>query len=130
MEQKNNINELEELSIKEAKKRLSELNELNKLFNQKTTTADNDDFQIGKNFYVATVTHHYVGKLLSVSDKEIILTNASWVADDGRFHKFMKGEIDSSVEFEPFPADKNVFVGRGALIVACEWEGTLPTDAR
>jgi len=124
-------NSLEELSIKDAKERLVELKELKTLLNIKEEVKKEDaSFPIGKNFYVATVTHHYVGVLKEVTDKEFVLSRAVWTADDGRFHKFMRGEIDSNVEFEPFPADLDVFVGRGALIVACEWNGDIPNEAK
>lgn len=49
------------------------------------------------------------GKLEKVFDNELLLSNAAWIADTGRFHNAVKdGSFD---EVEPFVND--VIVGRG-----------------
>lgn len=81
-------------------------------------------WKVGKNYFIRTVTHHLMGTLISFDEKEFILKNASWIADDGRFHKFLVGDYTSSLEVEPFPKEMLICVGRGSLIDAVEW--TLP----
>jgi len=81
-------------------------------------------YQIGKNYFIRTVTHHLTGKLVRVTSKELVLESAAWIADDGRFHDALKnGTLN---EVEPFPPTLEVIVGRGALIDAVEWRFDLP----
>lgn len=85
----------------------------------------NDDsiFKIGKNYFIRTVTMHLVGKLTKVTDKELVLEDASWIADSGRFHNALK--TGQFAEVEPF-VSKETIVGRGALIDATIFDHPLP----
>jgi hypothetical protein len=47
-------------------------------------------YQVGKNYFIRTVTHHYTGKLIKVTPKELVLKDAAWIADDGRFMNALK----------------------------------------
>lgn len=83
-------------------------------------------YEIGKNYFIRTVTHHLTGKLIKVTSKELVLSDAAWIADDGRFHDALKtGNLN---EIEPFPSE--VIVGRGALIDACLWNHALPREQK
>ena len=85
-------------------------------------------WQVGKNYFIRTVTHHIVGTLTEVTNKELWLVNASWVADDGRFNEALKtGKLN---EVEPFPDGADVPVGRGALIDATIWPHALPREVK
>lgn len=80
-------------------------------------------YEIGKNYFIQTVTHYYTGKLVAVLKDEIILEDAAWIADTGRFQEFIKdGKFN---EVEPYPTGK-LIVGRGSLVQAFEWTHTLP----
>ena len=86
-------------------------------------------FTIGKAIVIRTVTMIQTGILKEVGKKELVLTDASWIADTGRFGEFLKeGPISDSAEVEPFP-DGEVFVGRGAIIdaVHVEWKPSRET---
>lgn len=83
-------------------------------------------FQVGQNYFIRTVTHHITGKLLKVTSKELLLSDAAWIADDGRFHDALKtGKLN---EIEPFIDD--VIVGRGSIIDACIWRHPLPKEQK
>ncbi len=85
-------------------------------------------WRIGENYMIRTVTYIQVGTLIAVTDKELVLKNASWVADTGRFEQCVKdGELD---EVEPFPNDDLVIVGRGALVDAVRWAHELPREQK
>ena len=86
-------------------------------------------FEIGKNYLIRTVTHIDVGKLIQVTDKELVITNASWIADTGRFMNCIKDGIESqtSSEIEPFPEKANVIIGRGSIIDMVEYNHKLPS---
>lgn len=83
-----------------------------------------DHWEIGKNYFIRTVTHIDVGTLIGVTDKELILKDASWVADTGRYQQAIAdGQLE---EVEPYPDDEKVLVGRSALIDAVIWRHKLP----
>lgn len=82
-------------------------------------------FTIDDNYFIRTVTHHFTGKLVAVYDQELVLTTAAWIADDGRFADSMKD--GKYAEIEPYPQDKRVVIGRGALIDAHTTDNPLPT---
>lgn len=84
-------------------------------------------YAVGKPYFIRTVTHHLTGRLIDVTPKELVLEDAAWIADDGRFHDALKtGKL---TEVEPFP-DGRVIVGRGSLIDAVEWKHPLPKEQK
>lgn len=72
-------------------------------------------YKIGQTIVIRTVTMIQVGTLVNVYEQELVLENAAWIADTGRWADFLKGKMPDEVE--PF-LDGEVFVGRGALIDA------------
>ena len=85
-------------------------------------------YQIGQNYFIRTVTHHYTGKLIRVTAKELVLENAAWIADDGRFMNALRdGTLN---EIEPFPDNQEVIIGRGAIIDAVKWSHKLPREQK
>ena len=73
-------------------------------------------YQLNKNYFIRTVTMSHAGKLVAVTDKELVLEQAVWVADSGRFMQALQtGKFN---EVEPFPEREQVIVGRGAVIDA------------
>jgi hypothetical protein len=74
----------------------------------------NPFMEVGKNYFIRTVTHYFTGTLEWVGEKEIALKSACWIADTGRFSDFMqKGTWNES---EPYNPEKVVIVGRGSII--------------
>lgn len=81
-------------------------------------------YQIGANYFIRTVTHIDVGKLISVGEQELVLVDASWVADTRRYaNAIAEGTLD---EVEPYPDGQHVIVGRGSIIDATKWTHALP----
>lgn len=103
---------------------LGEIKRLQALLKQE---GDGHPYQIGKNYFIRTVTHHLTGRLVKVTSQELVLVDAAWIADDGRFHEALRDGKFS--EIEPFP-DGEVIVGRGSLIDATEWRHALPREVR
>lgn len=69
-------------------------------------------YKINENYLIRSVTFHYTGRLTSVYNHEIVLEDAAWIADDGRFKDAVeKGTFN---EIEPYPAGE-VIIGRGAI---------------
>ena len=84
----------------------------------------NHPFQIGKSYFIRTVTMIYTGKLEAVYEKELVISSASWIADTGRFAQDVTtGNFD---EVEPYPEDVKVTIGRDAIIDAMPVNWALP----
>jgi hypothetical protein len=85
-------------------------------------------YKVGENYFIRTVTHYLTGKLIRVTAKELVLKDAAWIADSGRFMEFLRdGKIN---EVEPFPDGQEVIVGRGAIIDAVTWSHALPREQK
>ena len=81
---------------------------------------------IGKNYLIRTVTMIQIGRLVGITEKELILDNACWVADTGRFNAALEtGKLN---ELEMFV--KPVIVNRGAIVDATEWICELPKNTK
>ena len=115
MEEKTMKKDLNKLSFAELQKEVKALEEKK----EKVGTRKIGVWQVGQHYVLRTVTMIDVGKLVEVTDHELVLENASWIADTGRWSNFLeKGEYDES---EPFP-DGRVIIGRDSVIDAVIWK--------
>ena len=86
---------------------------------EQVTTAvvpDASPWEIGAHYLIRTVTMHLSGTLIWIGEKELMIDNASWIADSGRFHKALIDPRNVFEEVEPFK--EPVIVGRGAVVDA------------
>jgi len=81
---------------------------------------------VGKNYLIRTVTMIQIGRLIRVTEKELMLEKACWVADTGRFSTALKEGTLNEVEMFLNP----VIVGRGAIVDATEWTHDLPEKTK
>ena len=100
--------DINELTIGQAK-------ELSKMFSGSCGKPDNGPWEVGKKYFIRTVTMHLTGELVSVSSHELVLKDAAWIADSGRFNEALK-DINNADEVEPFL--NNAIVGRGSIVDA------------
>ncbi len=97
---------------------IGQLKELS-LFNQK---GNEHPFEIGKTYFIRTVTMNHIGILKKVYDNELVLSDCSWIADSGRFHDALKsGNLN---EIEPFIDD--VIIGRNSIIDMTHYRHEVP----
>ncbi len=80
-------------------------------------------FEIGANYLIRTVTMIQTGRLVSVCPTELVIEDAAWIADTGRFTNALS--TGNFGEVEMFPPGK-VIIGRTAIIDACKI-GALPS---
>jgi len=84
-------------------------------------------YVVGEKYFIRTVTFYFTGRLVEVTAHELVLEEACWIADTGRFNVALsKGEFG---ETEPYP-DGRVMIGRGALIDASVWKHGLPRSQK
>lgn len=78
--------------------------------------------QIGQAYLIRTVTMYYTGRVVAITDSDIILEDAAWIADTGRFADCLRtGNFN---EVEPFP--NGTIVSRGAIVDCTSWPHPLP----
>jgi hypothetical protein len=79
--------------------------------------AQESPWVIGKIYLIRTVTMIQTGRLVQVTEHELVVEDAAWIADTGRFADALK--TGKFTEVEPFP-DGLVIIGRGAIIDAVQ----------
>ena len=82
--------------------------------------------RVGQKVFIRSITHYYTGVVAALSKDEIVLIDAAWVADTGRFSAAL--ESGTLEEVEPFHAP--VSVGRGAVVDVTYWPHPLPRGVR
>jgi hypothetical protein len=83
-------------------------------------------FVVGRAYLVRTVTHYYTGRLVAVNDAELLLEDAAWIADTGRYADSLASGSLGEVE----PMQGNLILSRGAIVDAVEWKHALPRDQK
>lgn len=89
----------------------------------KTEQPKEHPYQVGKNYFIRTVTMIDIGLLVAVTDQELVLEDAVWCADTGRFTQALAEGNLSEVELWP---SGELIIGRGAIVEACVWVHDLP----
>lgn len=83
-------------------------------------------FKVGDGVFVRTVTHHQVGRVIAITPTEIVLDDASWVAEDGRFSEALATGKLNEVEQGPGWC----VIGRGAVVDIWPWNHALPVPTK
>jgi hypothetical protein len=111
--------DLNELTIGEAK-------EIVALVGATRYTPKTHSFVVGEKYIIRTVTYHSVGRLKAVTDSDLVLEKACWVADSGRWSEALRtGNLN---ELEPFTED--VIINRDAIVDATKWICDLPKEVK
>jgi hypothetical protein len=77
---------------------------------------------VGSAVLIRTVTHYYTGRVALVKASEVVLTDAAWIADTGRWHNALRdGTLN---EVEPFMGP--VSVNREHITDCTAWNHALP----
>lgn len=120
--------DLLKLTVKELHDLREEIGQLLQPVRSPVARPDDDShWEIGAVYFIRTVTHHLTGRLTRVAPQELVIEDAAWIADDGRFSEAVKDGKFSEVE--PFP-DGPVIIGRGSLIDARRVTFSAPRSQR
>ena len=92
------------------------------------TTSHQGFWEVGGNYFIRTVTHHFTGRLVLVTPQELWIEDAAWIADSGRFAQAIESGVFAEVE--PYPSGKRIAIGRGALIDAHKIDSSLPRSQK
>ena len=81
---------------------------------------------VGTAVMIRCVTMYYTGRIVALDDREVLLTDAAWIADTGRFGEALAtGKLN---EVEVYPG--TVSVARGSILDVTEWRHDLPRTTR
>jgi len=123
--------DISKLTIGQAREKLEEAEALARELGRPAPTgateaATSHSIEVGQPYLIRTVTMAYTGRVVAVTDSDIVLEDAAWIADTGRYHEALtKGSLN---EVEPYP--DRVLVSRGGLIDMAPWSHNLPREAK
>ena len=90
-------------------------------------TKSTHSYHVGSN-YLIRATYHHIGKLIAVTDTDLLIENGGWLADSGRFGECLANGTVS--EFEAVPRGMQRLVSRSDVIDAFPWNHSLPTETK
>lgn len=82
--------------------------------------------KIGGQYLLRTVTLYFTGRIVAITSTDVVLEDAAWIADTGRFADAIKAVQFNEVE----PITGRHIVFRGGLIDATSLDGTLPRSQK
>lgn len=83
-------------------------------------------FKVGKKYYIRTVTYHVTGKVKKIAGGFLVLEDAAWIADSGRFNEAINNGTLSEVE----PVDVQVYLNLNSITDGYEWKHKLPREVK
>ncbi|MGL4335383.1 MAG: hypothetical protein ACRCST_00710 [Turicibacter sp.] len=78
--------------------------------------SENEFMEIGKVYAFRTVTMIYTGRIKAISSAEVLLEEAAWIPDSGRWADF----VDTGAHNEAEPYKRPVILSRGAFLDVTE----------
>jgi hypothetical protein len=83
-------------------------------------------FKVGRAYFIRTVTMYYTGKLKKEQDGFLVLEEAAWIPDTGRFEDSIKSGDFSEVE----PYSMDLIVNKQSIVDAIEVDFKLPNKQK
>jgi hypothetical protein len=82
-------------------------------------------FEVGDAYFIRTVTYHVLGRVKAIKGNFLVLEEASWIADSGRFgNAIEKGEL-SEIEYVG-----KAIVAINAISDAYPWSHKMPKETK
>lgn len=114
----------------ELEKELKELEELETKVKSKRDTLKFQKmevpFKVGSAYFIRTVTYFATGKVKAIVGNFLVLEEAAWIADTGRFSTAMTKGILEEIE----PVDVDMYVNLNSIADAFDWKFKLPRDQK
>ncbi len=90
--------------------------------NKLIETKNINPFEIGKAYFIRTITHIDIGIVDDIIGTHLILRDGAWIADTGRFYDCLKTGSLSKVE--PFP--ETFGLNMETIVDWAHWNHPLP----
>lgn len=83
-------------------------------------------FKVGGSYFIRTVTYFATGRVKAIVGQFLVLEDAAWIADTGRFMEaIMDGKLN---EVEPVSVD--MFINVNSITDAFIWKHDLPREQK
>lgn len=109
---------------------IGELKELKGFLGGDAKNKKSISYEVGKSYLIETVTKYYLGRVKEITDYEIVLENAAWIADTGRYstalEKGLEGIDNSEIEI----ITNNPAITITGIIMGVEYSHKLPTTTK
>lgn len=120
--------------VKEAKlqleKELKELEVLESKVSEKKSKKQYDNldipFQVGKAYFIRTVTYFATGQVKAIVGNFLVLEKAAWIADTGRSRQAIMDGLLNEVE----PVEVDMFLNVNSITDAFVWKHELPNKQK
>lgn len=83
-------------------------------------------FKVGGDYFIRTVTYFATGRVKAIVGQFLVLTDAAWIADTGRFQQ----AIDEGKLNEVEPVNVDMFVNVNSITDAFVWVHKLPREQK
>jgi len=99
---------------------------IEELLEGESETGNSDlPFEVGSAYFIRTVTYHVLGRVKAIKGDFLVLHEASWVADSGRFSQAIERGILNEIEYVG-----DAIVAINAISDAYPWNHKTPKDTR
>jgi len=85
-----------------------------------------DSIEVGKKYLIRTVTNYFTGRVINKTDFDIVLEDAAWIPDTGRFSDAVKSGNFTEVE----PYQDKVIISKSAIVDMTIIDYDLPRIAK
>lgn len=82
--------------------------------------------RVGNAVFIRTVTMYYTGTILEITERAILLGDAAWIADTGRFSNALKTGVLGEVE----PYHAPVAINADHILDVTTWGHALPREVK
>lgn len=114
----------------ELEKELQKLEELEKKVEDKKQQIEFQNldvpFKVGQSYFIRTVTYFATGRVQAIVGNFLVLEDAAWIADTGRFREAIMKGILNEIE----PVEVTMYVNLGSITDAFDWKHKLPRDQK
>lgn len=114
----------------ELEQELQELTELEKQVSSKKEVLSYKGldlpFKVGEKYFIRTVTYFATGRIKAVVGGFLVLEDAAWIADTGRFREAIMKGILNEVE----PVEVEMYVNTSSITDAFLWVHDLPREQK
>ena len=83
-------------------------------------------FEEGEKYFIRTVTLYATGRVKRIAGKFLVLEDAAWIADTGRFREAMMSGVLNEVE----PVEVDMYLNMDSIIDAFPWKHKLPREQK
>lgn len=83
-------------------------------------------FKVGSAYFIRTVTYFATGRVKAIVGQFLVLEEAAWIADTGRFSDAMAKGVMSEVE----PVKTDMFLNISSITDAFPWGFKLPQEQK